>query len=278
MNIAVVLTALDLEYQAVRRCLRRNRLRRHPAGTLFELGQLPGTAGTIAMAVTGPGNVGAAILAERAIAMFRPQAMLCVGVAGCLRRDIALGDVVVASKVYALHDGRVRDDVFVARPRAWHASHELEQIAKLVARTGAWTSLLPPDSWHLPPAVHFKPVASGEVVLNGHHNSMTGHLRDVFDDAVAVEMESAGIAHAAHLNRSLPVLTVRGISDHADAAKHANDAAGWQHVAAGHAAAFTVATLALALRRQLPETQPPPQPAVRTPRERYLTPAITAGS
>jgi nucleoside phosphorylase len=281
VSIVVVLTALDLEYHAVRQCLHGVRVRSHPSGTLFEVGQLPEGAGAVAMAVTGEGNVGAAVLAERAIAMFAPRAMLCVGVAGGLRPDIALGDVVVATKVYALHGGRVHDKGFVARPRAWHASHELEQVAKLVARSGTWTNFIEPDSG-LPsvaqPVVHFKPIASGEVVVNGRDESMTGHLRDVFDDAVAVEMESAGIAHAAHLNGALPVLTVRGISDHADSAKHANDAAGWQHVAAGHAAAFTIATLAHAFGGQLPASEPAPRSPIRlTPGQRRLTLASALG-
>jgi nucleoside phosphorylase len=282
VSIVVVLTALDLEYQAVRRCLEDVRVRPHPSGTLFELGELPGGAVTVAMAVTGEGNVGAAVLAERAITMFAPRALLGVGVAGGLRADIALGDVVVATKVYALHGGRVHDDGFVARPRAWHASHELEQVAKLVARAGTWTSFIEPGSGPLPsagrPAVHFKPVVSGEIVVNGRDESMTGHLREVFDDAVAVEMESAGIAHAAHLNGALPVLTVRGISDHADSAKHANDAAGWQHVAAGHAAAFTVATLAQVFGGQLPACEPvPPPPSLLAPGQRRLTLASAMG-
>jgi nucleoside phosphorylase len=192
-----------------------------------------------------------------------------VGVAGGLRRDIALGDVVVATKVYALHGGRVGDDGFVARPRAWHASHELEQVAKLVARAGGWTDLIPGGGGPLGsvarPAVHFKPVASGEVVVSGRDESVIGHLRGLFDDAVAVEMESAGIAHAAHLNGSLPVLTVRGISDHADSAKYADDAAGWQQVAADHAAAFTIATLTHVLWHQRPDSKPSPPPVLLAP-------------
>jgi adenosylhomocysteine nucleosidase len=265
VSTVVLLTALDLEYQAVRRRLDGLRVRSHPAGTLFEVGYLPGVAGTIALAVTGEGNVGAAVLAERAIAMFQPRALLCVGVAGGLKSDIALGDVVVATKVYALHGGRVRGDGFLARPKAWPASHELEQLARHVARTGTWAGLLPPDSGRWPPMVHFKPIASGEVVLNSPQAPLAGRLRDVYDDAVAVEMESAGVAQAAHLNRSLPVLSVRGISDRADTGKDLDDAAGWQHAAAGHAAAFTVAMLALALSGRAAEQRSAARPPLAQP-------------
>ena len=56
-------------------------------------------------------------------------------------------------------------------------------------------------------------------------------------------MESAGAAQAAQLNRALPIITIRGISDRADGGKYEADDAGWQPVAAAHAAAFAVALL-----------------------------------
>jgi nucleoside phosphorylase len=258
VNTIVLLTALELEYQAVRQYLDKLRVRPHPAGTLFEVGQLPNSTGTVALAMTGRGNVGSAVLAERAIAMFQPQALLCVGVAGSLKHDIVLGDVVVATKVYAVHGGRDNGDCFLARPKAWLASHELEEFARAVARSGAWTTLLPARRVP-PPAVHFEPIASGEVIIGSAAASLGGRLRNTYDDAVAVEMESAGAAEAAQLNRSLPVLSIRGISDHADAGKRLADAAGWQQVAAGHAAAFTVAMSALAMG-----DQPGPLPIDRT--------------
>jgi len=87
----LVLTALDLEYQAVRAHLSGLREYSHPAGTLFETGQLP-DGGRITLAVTGEGNPGAAVLAERAITMFGPQAVMFVGVAGSLKDDVGLAE------------------------------------------------------------------------------------------------------------------------------------------------------------------------------------------
>jgi 8-oxo-dGTP diphosphatase len=54
-------------------------------------------------------------------------------------------------------------------------------------------------------------------------------------------MEAAGVAQAAHLNRSLPIAVIRGISDRADGTKAATDDANWQPGAAVHAAAFAMA-------------------------------------
>jgi len=243
VTTVVMLTALDLECQAIRRRLDDVRLLVHPAGTVFEVGLLTGTSSRIALAVTGEGNLGAAVVAERAIAMFRPRALFCVGVAGGLKPEIALGDVVVATRVYAVGGGREHDDGFAVRPRAWGAAHELEQAARHVARLGAWCTPPSPLPGRVPPTVHFKPVACGEVVHQATTTEYARRLRDAYDDAVAVEMESAGVAQAAQLNRALPALTVRAISDHADRTKAMCDAAGWQTVAAERAAAFATAVV-----------------------------------
>jgi nucleoside phosphorylase len=246
-----VLTALDLEYQAVRAHLTGLRQRSHPAGTLFETGRLP-AGGDLTIAAAGEGNPGAAVLAERAISVFQPRALLFVGIAGALKDDIGLGDVVVATKVYACQSGKEENGGFLARPHSWDAPHELEQLARHINRTRSWVQHLPagqpgqvlrPDR---PPAVHFKPVAAADGVLNSRAAPLARRLHRFYNDAVAIEMESAGVAQAGHLNHRLPVLTIRGISDRADGGKRDADQAGWQLAAAGHAAAFAV-TLAAEL-------------------------------
>src|SRR5690606_34695208 len=155
----VILTALDLEYQAVRERLADLRLHRHSQGTLFEMGRLGGGRCQLVLAHVGKGNLSAAVLAERAIAEFRPAALLFVGVAGALHAHIALGDVVVATHVYAFHGGTSEDGGFKSRPRVWETSHAADQIAQHLHRTGTWAGDLNPR-----PQVHFGPIAAGEVV------------------------------------------------------------------------------------------------------------------
>ncbi|MEU6254152.1 hypothetical protein [Streptomyces sp. NPDC047043] len=241
----VVLTALSLEFQAVRRLLSHVHDVPHPQGTLFDVGRVPGLPWQVALVEIGDGNLGAAALTERAIAFFRPAAVFFVGVAGSLRDDVGLGDVVVASKVYLHHGGKEGDDGFRARPRAWELRHDVEQRVRRVVRED--------------PSVHFKPLVAGDVVLNSR-TSRLAHLIDrSYNDAVALDMESAGMAQAAHLN-DLPVLAVRGISDFADGRKAVADAKGSQPVAARNAAAVAVRILReLPLPRTRPERREPPQ-------------------
>lgn len=238
----IVMTALQSEYRAIRAHLTDVRQRTHPAGTIAEVGRLPGTPWRVAVMVMGAGNVSAAVLAERAASWFRPRALLVVGIAGALQDDIQIGDVVVATWVYGYHGGFVSGGEFHARPRAWAASHRLEQGARAVDMSGDWGTSSG-DRAVPPPAVHFRPVAAGEVVLNSRDAPLAKQLERDYNDAAAIEMESAGAATAGHLNDSLDVLTIRGISDKADGTKHATDEQGLQQVAAAHAADFAVALL-----------------------------------
>lgn len=235
----VVLTALDVEYDAVRERLRYPRLHRHQQGTRFEIGQLHDGRCQVALGLVGKGNQSAAVLAERAIAEFTPAALLFVGVAGALHSHIALGDVVVATHVYAFHGGTSEDDGFKSRPRVWEVSHGADQIARHVARRRSWAGNGRAE--RRLPEVHFGPIAAGEVVLNSTVSAHADWLRRHYNDALAIEMEGAGVAQAAHLNRSLPVVVIRGISDRADGTKETTDRQRWQPRAVTNAAAFTAA-------------------------------------
>ncbi|GAA2629151.1 hypothetical protein GCM10010399_71080 [Dactylosporangium fulvum] len=237
-SLVVILTALNLEYEAVRERMTDPRLHRHPAGTRFETGRLGPSGCRVALGLVGKGNHPAAVLAERAIAEFSPAAVLFVGVAGALWPSIRLGDVVVASQVYAYHGGTSEDDGLKARPRAWEISHGAGQIAQHLIRSGAWALGLPDGGT---PEVHFGPIAAGEVVQDSAVSEQARWVRQHYNDAVAIEMESAGVAQAGHLNRALPVVVVRGISDRADGTKTTTDGANWQPRAAANAAGFAVA-------------------------------------
>jgi 8-oxo-dGTP diphosphatase len=145
----------------------------------------------------------------------------------------------VATHIYAFHGGTSEDDGFKSRPRVWEVSHSADQIARHVARDDSWADDL--RARRRAPVVHFGPIAAGEVVLNSTVSAHARWIRQNYNDALAIEMEGAGVAQAAHLNRSLPVVVVRGVSDRADGTKETTDRKRWQARAVANAAAFTTA-------------------------------------
>jgi nucleoside phosphorylase len=130
----VVLCALRVEYVAVRAYVADLQPRDHPAGTRFEVGKLARSGWEVALAMIGSGNVGAGVLAERAVRMFDPDVLLCVGVAGALKDDLELGDVVVDTRIDAYHGGTAAED-FLARPRTWDADHRLSAYPEVLRVT-----------------------------------------------------------------------------------------------------------------------------------------------
>ncbi|MER5626429.1 tetratricopeptide repeat protein [Streptosporangium sp. NPDC002544] len=271
-RLIVILTALDLEYQAVRKHLADLQIHRHPAGTRFEVGRLADGNCRVALGLVGKGNQPAAVLAERAIAQFAPSAVLFVGVAGALWPDIGLGDLVVATHVYAYHGGTSEDDGFKARPRVWEASHETDQIAHHLYRSETWVRRLPKGA--AVPKVRFGPIAAGEVVQDSAISAHAQWVRQTYNDALAIEMEAAGVAQAAHHNRSLPMAVVRGISDRADGTKTNTDDADWQPRAVANAAAFATA-FAQELAQE-PHRTPPADAAVGKAQGAPVTERVTS--
>ncbi|GAB2952093.1 5'-methylthioadenosine/S-adenosylhomocysteine nucleosidase [Streptomyces pseudoechinosporeus] len=258
MPTVAILTALSLEYEAVLDHLTDvEKLTHARTGTRARRGKLPGTPWHVALVDMGEGTLTAATITERVMTWLGPEAVLFVGVAGGLKDDIGIGDVVVATKVYAIHGGKQTPDGFLDRPEAWRASFRLEQAAKEALRGKA----------------HFKPIAVGDVVLADSDSELAQRIRASYNDAVGIEMESSGVAHAVHLAGEAGALIIRGISDKADAGKSDEDARGSQPRAAANAARAAVAVL-----RELEPKPTAPQPRDSDSREgpfRSSTDAVT---
>ncbi|BBJ38957.1 hypothetical protein SSPO_016750 [Streptomyces antimycoticus] len=149
----VVLTALEVEYRAVRAHLEDPRPVKAERGALFELGLFRDGSGerTVAIHMTGPGNPGAAASVERAAALFAPRAVLFVGVAGG-RKDVALGDVVAADAVYDYETGKDTESGFLPRQKTHRSAYGLVQLARLVAAGDAWQGRIRPGTTRHAPA------------------------------------------------------------------------------------------------------------------------------
>jgi nucleoside phosphorylase len=190
----------------------------------------------------GAGNMGAAAIAERAISFFRPSVALFVGVAGGVK-DVALGDVVVGTKIYLYESGKDTSSGFKPRPDAGSCAHSIEQGGRALRQDADWRRRLDPLLNHRTPTVFVGPIAAGERVVASKRAATARFLKDEYGDTLAVEMEGRGFLQGVHINAPVGGGVIRGISDLLSGKKNA-DKSGSQVRAADAAAVVAFGILA----------------------------------
>lgn len=241
----VVVTALPLEADAVCMYLDHVSPVVHPTtGTIYRTGRLRfGNRSSVAVVVGTEGNPAAAAETDRALEFFHPLACLFVGVAGGIKDDVSIGDVVVASFVYDYAAAKEGDDIIQARIKTYPAGYAIGQRAQYETSVRDWTNNIAPqylldgESGQ----VFFKPIAAGPRLITSTSAPMAQWIKQHCGDALAIEMEGFGFLHAAHAFSGVEALVVRGVSDLVDG-KNASSDVQWQPVAAGRAAAFALTT------------------------------------
>jgi nucleoside phosphorylase len=240
---ALIVTALPLEERAVIAHL--SDLRDHVGSndTRYSVGTFSSRNRTwaIAVACAGSGNVASALNTFSGVGEFRPEVILFVGIAGGLK-DVSLGDVVAGDKIYYYESGRDEDE-FKPRAKFGMPSHALSEAAKAVIKKASWVARIKnPTSMAPEPTALLGAIAAGENVVGSTKSQTFQLIRKLYSDALAVEMEAYGF-HAALKEANLSQgLVIRGISDLIDN-KGVSDTAGFQDVAADHAAAFAYEVL-----------------------------------
>ncbi|MBA4017588.1 MAG: hypothetical protein C0483_10485 [Pirellula sp.] len=243
--VALIVTALQLEFRSIVAHLTDLKELIDDKGNVFEHGHFSseGSNWTVVVAECGQGNHAALMMVHAGIDHFAPDVVFFVGVAGSLKTDVALGDVVASSKVILYQSGKA-EEKFKPRFQVSNSEHSLVQRARATARNDRWRLRIRGSLAivNLPPKAVVGAIATGEEVVASAKSTTYEILKDYCSDALAVEMEGYG-THLCAENLGVPAIVVRAMSDNV-VNKADCDAAGWQPVAADHAAAFVFEMLA----------------------------------
>ena len=155
---------------------------------------------------SGVGKVNAAVCTQILIDVFDVKAVINTGIAGSLKAEINIGDLVISSDLVhhdmdAVAFGYPVGQVPQMEAFSFQSDAALRKIAVEACRE------VNPDI-----QVFEGRIASGDQFVASQ--DVKDHIVKNFD-AWAVEMEGAAIAHAAYLN-NVPFLVIRAISDKAD--------------------------------------------------------------
>lgn len=249
MRTAIIMTAILVETAAVQKHLTGAK-RETVRGAEFTVGAFNGWR--VATATTGKGNDAAAVVTERAIAHFKPEAAFFVGIAGGLK-DVKIGDIVIAELVSSYAKGKETDEQFHSRPDPHRSNHTAFEQGQAIARDMTWR-----QRWTALGKVVSGHVVTGEVVIATRKTELYINIRNRFDDALAVETEGHGFLEAVHRNESVRGLVIRGISDLL-VGKSITDMEGSQDIAADAAAAVAFEVLS-----RLPAPTQVPSPIAPT--------------
>ena len=186
---AVVITALDIEYKAARNHLSELREVIHPKGNVYEQGIFETNEGKweVIIIQARRGNIHAAVQTERAISYFMPEVVVFIGIAGGIK-DVKLGDVVVAEKVYCYESGK-DGLLFQSRPEVSIPAFRMIERAQAEARKYEWLKRLTCGIPDKKPNVFIGPIAAGEKVVASTRSATFTFLKAYYNDSLAVEME-----------------------------------------------------------------------------------------
>ena len=237
----LILTAIDVEYRAVKSFVENYNQITHPeTNTIYGVGTY-GSKWDVALYETEPGNSNAAIEAERAINFIKPDYVMFVGIAGGVK-DVKIGDVVIANKVYGIESAK-DGKTYQPRFELGQPSYGIKEIAKALRKDDHWlekTSKEISQTIDSPFILNafLKPIAAGEKLVASTRSETYKKIKAFSGDSLAVEMEGIGFFKACYAySKKIEFILIRGISDLIDK-KSETDAQGSQELASLTASAF----------------------------------------
>lgn len=247
-----VLTIIKEEFEAARQVLD---LPFEVQGTGYVASRAPedGHYDIVLIESTERSNVASATRTISIIEDFRPEVILLVGIAGGMldekegigRDGVALGDVVVADLVSYTEFMKITAGKLSLRhlPVDQPSVHLRGSVIKPLVRSfdlGNAVKVERPDTTTKPKVLEGE-IVSGEKVWGGVDDAVQVQLLAHFEKALAVDMESHGMARAVCERRNSVwynprYLVIRGISDMVGAKENNETRAKWKSYAAHTAA------------------------------------------
>ena len=222
MNKIGIIGAMELEVSELKSKMKVENVV-EKAGMKFHEGTLNGKDAVVVQC--GIGKVNAGICVQILADLFGVDAVINTGIAGSLRTEINIGDIVVSTDACE-HDmdvgglGYAPGIIPQMEASFFKADRTLVELAKEVCKK------VNPEI-----GVHEGRVVSGDKFISDAETKE--RLIGLFDGYCA-EMEGAAVAHAAFLNK-IPYVVVRAISDKADGSAHM-DYPEFERAAAAHCA------------------------------------------
>jgi nucleoside phosphorylase len=270
VNVAI-LTALPVEETAVIEAIGNCSVEPW-YGRDLHLGEIVGQR-VLVFPIDGIGNVAAAQAAELVTRVWNPTRLMLAGIAAGASQplgDIRLGDVLVADQVVGYELAKVRPDHIERRYKVYQSDVELLNHARSL-RSADWadriTTPRPDDpKGRMRPLVHIGPILTGDKVLAD--GATLRELRQAWPQAIGVEMEGLGVAHAAHRNGA-GFLMVKAVCDLADDKKDDT----WHLYASAAAAHFAIGVLG---RSPVPDLERPRPTEPKSPTKDHqpMTPTV----
>jgi adenosylhomocysteine nucleosidase len=233
MKILGIIGAMQLEVELLLEKL-QNPQRKEIAGSAFYSGELEGTR--VVIVQCGVGKVNAALCAQILCTAFGVTHIVNTGIAGSLRPELDIGDLVVSRDAMyhdfdCVHFGYEMGKVPGMDTVAFPADTALIELAFDAAETVN------------PGHTHVGRVASGDLFVA--EKSAKDRII-LLTQAYCTEMEGAAIAHTAYRN-GVPFVILRAISDKAD------DSAQMDYPVFERIAAHRCAAVTMALAKKLAE-------------------------
>jgi nucleoside phosphorylase len=247
----LIVTALTEEWESVRRVLGAVEDTPPDAGLVgrYAIATIDARLGpdwscTYRIAITqldGMGRTRAAARAAEAIARVQPANVVLTGIAGGVSNNgVCLGDVLLADQIVDYELQKLTDAKVAFRWDVYKADPRLIAAARALRERGWQRTEGRPDAGLA--SCHFGPVASGDKVIAT--SAGMARLLEHWPALLGVEMEAGGVCAAIQASGHRPgFLMVRGVSDHADAAKDSAKVGLWRKYASDISASYLGALL-----------------------------------